>query len=124
MTSEKLTGALRLSVSRIRIIKRILTLSAVFVVAAVAIIALVNVLKITQPATNAVPHEGKYGIYALDPATGKVTLIYSTSNEMYTSALRLNNHGDKFVFAQKIDGTSDLNTEIFTIGVMEKTSKD
>jgi Tol biopolymer transport system component len=98
-------------------IKRILTLSAVFVVAAVAIIALVNVLKITQPATNAVPHEGKYGIYALDPATGKVTLIYSTSNEMYTSALRLNNHRDKFVFAQKIDGTSDLNTEIFTIGV-------
>jgi Tol biopolymer transport system component len=98
-------------------IKRALILSAVLAVAAVSIIALVSFLKISQPATNTVPHEGKHGIYALDPATNKVTLIYSTPNEMYTSALRLNNHGDKFVFAQRIDGTSDLNTEIFTIGV-------
>jgi len=98
-------------------IKRFLILSAVLAVAAVSIIALVGFLKINQPAINTVPHEGKYGIYAFDPATDKVTLIYSTSDEMYTSALRLNNHGDKFVFAQKIDGTSELNTEIFTIGV-------
>ena len=98
-------------------IKRVLILSAVLAVVAVSVIALVNVLKLNQPAANTVPHEGKCGIYKLDPATGKVTLIYSTSDEMYTSALRLSNHGDKFVFAQEIDGTSDLDTEIFTIGV-------
>jgi Tol biopolymer transport system component len=98
-------------------IKRVLTLSAILVVAAVSIIAVANVLKISQPVTDTVPHEGNYGIYALDPATDRVTLIYSTSNELYTSALRLSNHGDKFVFAQKIDGTSDLDTEIFTVGV-------
>jgi hypothetical protein len=105
-------------------IKRVLILSAVLAVVAVSVIALVNVLKLNQPATDSVPHEGKCGIYTLDPATNKVTLIYSTSNEVYTSALRLSNHGDKFVFAQKIDGTSDLNTEIFTIGADGKTSKD
>ncbi len=98
-------------------VKRVLILSAVLAVAAVSIVALVNVLRLNQPATDSVPHEGKYGIYTLDPTTNKVTLIYSTSNEVYTSALRLSNHGDKLVFAQKIDGTSDLNTEIFTIGV-------
>jgi Tol biopolymer transport system component len=36
---------------------------------------------------------------------------------MYTSALRLNSHGDTFVFAQKIDGSTENHTEIFTIGV-------
>lgn len=98
-------------------IKRVLILSAILAVVAVSIIALMSVLKFNQPITDTVPHEGKYGIYALDPTTDRVTLIYSTSNEVYTSALRLSNHGDKFVFAQKIDGASDLNTEIFTIGV-------
>jgi len=97
-------------------VKRVLILSAVLAVVAVSVIALMSVLKMNQPATNTVPHEGKFGIYTLDPATNEVTLIYSTFNEMYTSALRLSNHGDKFVFAQKIDGTSDRNTEIFTIG--------
>jgi Tol biopolymer transport system component len=100
-------------------VRRILILPLVLAIAVVSVIALVSVLKLNQPATSAltVPHEGKYGIYALDPLTGRVTLIYSTSSEMYTSALRLNNHGDRFVFAQKIDGTSELNTEICTIGV-------
>lgn len=65
--------------------------------------------------TNSVPHEGKYGIYALDLATSKVNLVYSTDNEIYTSALRLNSIEDKFVFAMKIDGSNDNNTEIFTI---------
>ena len=98
-------------------IKRILVLTAVLVLVAVSAIALISVLKLNQSAALIVPHEGEYGIYSLDLATGKATLIYSTSNEIYTSALRLSNHGDKFVFAQKIDGTSDLNTEICTIGV-------
>ena len=66
---------------------------------------------------NAVPHEGTYGIYTLDLATNEVALIYSTNDEAYTSALQLNTAGDTLVFAQKIGGSSDNNTEIFTIGV-------
>ncbi len=104
-------------------IRRTLILSAVLAVVAVFAIALISVLKLNQPATLTVPNEGKYGIYMLDPLTGKVTLIYSTASEIYTSALRLSNHGDKFVFAQKIDGTSDQNTEIFTIEVDGKNLK-
>jgi Tol biopolymer transport system component len=68
-----------------------------------------------KPST--VPHEGTYGVYALDLATNEVTLVYGTNNEVYTSALRLNTDGDTLVFAQKIDGSNGNNTEIFTIGV-------
>ena len=64
---------------------------------------------------SSVPHEGKYGIYALDLATDKLDLIYSTDNEIYTSALRLNSAGDTFLFAMKVDGSNESNTEIFTI---------
>jgi TolB protein len=49
-------------------------------------------------------------------ATSKVDLLYSTENEIYTSALRLNSAGDTFVFAQKINGNEDSNAEIFTVG--------
>jgi Tol biopolymer transport system component len=97
-------------------VKRGLILVVTLTVAAVTVVALISVLKINQPPALTVPHEGKYGIYTLDPATNKVTLIYSTANEIFTSALRPSYDGDKFVFAQKIDGTSDQNTEIFTIG--------
>jgi Tol biopolymer transport system component len=99
-------------------------------VVAIAVFALITVLAIgaantllntgankAPEAQNAVPHEGKYGIYVLNLATEKVRLLYSTDNEMYTSALRLNTQGEKLVFAQKIDGSSDENTEIFTIDV-------
>jgi Tol biopolymer transport system component len=68
-------------------------------------------------ARNAVPHKGKYGIYVLDLVTEKVTLLYSTDNEIYTSALRLNAQGEKLVFTQKIDGVNDESTEIFTLDV-------
>jgi Tol biopolymer transport system component len=94
---------------------------------AIAALALITVLAIGAASTllkreanqtpdtqDAVPHEGKYGIYVLNLATEKVKLLYSTDNEIYTSALRLNNQG-KLVFAQKIDGENDENTEIFTV---------
>jgi len=98
--------------------------------AAIAVLALIAVLILVVAGTmlsmeanqqasdsqDAVPNEGKYGIYVLDLATEKVKLLYSTDNEIYTSALRLNAQ-DKLVFAQKIDGVSDENTEIFTIDV-------
>lgn len=64
-----------------------------------------------------VPHLGRYGIYSLEISTGKVALLYSTDNEIYTSSLRLNTAGDALVFAQKVGGTGDNSTEIFTIGI-------
>jgi hypothetical protein len=48
-----------------------------------------------------VPHQEKWGIYALDPADQSVSLIYSTSSEIQASAIRLNSAGDRFVFAQQ-----------------------
>jgi len=68
----------------------------------------------TPDTQETVPHEGKYGIYVLDLATEKVELLYSTDNEIYTSALRLNAQGETLVFAQKTD-VNDESTEIFTI---------
>jgi Tol biopolymer transport system component len=96
---------------------------------AVALLALITVLAIVVAGTllnmdaqkppaaqDAVPHEGKYGIYVLDLATQKVELLYSTDNEIYTSALRLNQQGEKLVFAQKT-GETDESTEIFTVDI-------
>jgi Tol biopolymer transport system component len=71
-------------------------------------------------AHSTLPHEGRYGLYALDLATNKVTLIYSTDDEIQTSALRLNSIGDTLTFAQKIDGLNDEDMEIYTIGVEGK----
>jgi TolB protein len=44
-----------------------------------------------------------------------VQLIYSTDEEMYSSALRLNPAGNRFVFAKKTGGNANENSEIFTI---------
>jgi Tol biopolymer transport system component len=101
-------------------------LAAIVVLALIAILALVvatTLLNMEAPQTPAqqdtVPHEGKYGIYVLDLATEKVRLLYSTDNEIYTSALRLNVQGEKLVFAQKTDET-DESTEIFTIDINDQ----
>lgn len=66
---------------------------------------------------HTVPHEGKWGIYDLDLSTQRVSLIYSTSDEIYSSALRLDSSGSKLVFAQKIDGLDDSDLEIYSIGI-------
>jgi Tol biopolymer transport system component len=97
--------------------------------AAIAVLVLITVLALvaastllnmnankTPDAQSTVPHEGKYGIYVLDLATEKVEMLYSTDNEIYTSALRLNTQGEKLVFAQKT-GANDESTEIFTVDV-------
>ena len=82
-------------------------LAAIAVLALIAILALVvattvlNMEASQKPSTqDTVPHEGKYGIYVLNLATEKAKLLYSTDNEIYTSALRLNAQGEKLVFAQ------------------------
>ena len=50
---------------------------------------------------DAVPHEGKYGIYVMYISKGKMRLLYTTDNEIYTSALRLNKQGEKPVLLKK-----------------------
>lgn len=79
------------------------------------IIGIVSISGCVQAPEMEVPHEEKYGIYALDLSTQRVQLIYSTANEIYTSTLRLNNQGDTLVFAQKIGGDTNEHIEIFTI---------
>ena len=61
--------------------------------------------------------EGVWGIYELDLETQSARLIYSTNEEMYASALRLNGSGDRLVFAQKVNGQADTDSEVFSIGV-------
>jgi len=95
-------------------VKIFLAVIAVFSVSAILTASFLNSGKVSTT-QKSVPHEEKYGIYALDLTTKVVSLIYSTSNEIFTSSLRLNSLGDEFVFSQKIDGTGENSTEIFTI---------
>ena len=64
-----------------------------------------------------VPHEGVWGLYELDLSSLAVKLIYNTSDEIFTSALRLNNTGDRLVFGQKVGGSADTDFEIFSIKI-------
>jgi Tol biopolymer transport system component len=107
-------------VSMCRFFTRRCTLIFVFIIIATIFSAVSSGCKendvIPAPSLNrAVPHQGEWGIYELNLGTLEVNLIYSTPNEIYTSALRLNTEGDRFVFAQKTDGNNDDNLEIYTI---------
>ena len=92
---------------------------AIVLVVAATLTAFILILGSSTPVQNAnlVPHEGKYGIYVLDLATSETNLIYSSNNEIQTSALRINIIEEKFVFAMKIEGSNEKNTEIFTVSV-------
>ncbi len=68
----------------------------------------------SEPKT--VPHEGRYGIYALHLGTQDVRLVYSTPREIQTSALRLDATGEKLLLAQKVDGDSNEQLELCTAG--------
>ena len=70
----------------------------------------------TSPSTErTVPHQGDWGIYALDLSTEGVDLIWSCNETI--SYLCLNDAGDGFAFSRKTGGTQDSNEEIFVIGV-------
>jgi len=62
-----------------------------------------------------VPHDKKWGIYALDLQTQRISLIYSTSSQLTT--LRLNTDGDTFVFSQFFGGDTYEYAEICTISL-------
>ncbi len=90
---------------------------AVAMVAVVVSVVLVLVVRnVAVPSSLKVPREGKWGIYALDLSTERVELVYSTSDEIFGS-LRLNSAGDRFVFAQKVDGNNDVDLEVFAMDV-------
>jgi Tol biopolymer transport system component len=65
--------------------------------------------------TPSVPHEERWGIYALDLATEEVVLIHSSSERI--SYLRLNNAGDRFLFSQRIGKDANELEEICTMGI-------
>jgi len=69
----------------------------------------------TPPDPKTVPHQTKWGIYALDLSTETVELLYSDTTEI--SFLTLNNSGDRFAFSQKIYGDSDEHEEIVTLKI-------
>jgi len=70
-----------------------------------------------------VPRKGPWGIYELDIATQDVKLIYSTSKEIFTPALRLNNGGDKLVCVQRDARTDKVDTAIYTLDINSKNIK-
>jgi len=65
--------------------------------------------------TPTVPHEERFGIYELDLSSQDVTMI-ATSAQKY-SYLQLSRGGDRFVFSQKMDGSTDQHEEICVIRV-------
>ncbi len=62
-----------------------------------------------------VPHEERWGIYALDPATGEVELIVSSEKRYFM--LRLSDDGERFLFTQQLDGDTDEHEELCTMNV-------
>jgi Tol biopolymer transport system component len=64
---------------------------------------------------KSVPHVGKWGIYALDLATEKAELIFSSDSNI--SNLSLSKSGNTFAFSQKFDGEEDHNEEICTVDI-------
>ena len=60
-----------------------------------------------------VPHEGRFGIYWLHPASGDIGLLYSDSSRM--SNLALDPSGTLFAFACRIGGDSLAHEEVFTL---------
>jgi Tol biopolymer transport system component len=79
------------------------------------IVGLGGLQGVLSPSTRSVPHEDRWGIYALDLATGGVELLYSSSVKI--AYLRLNGAGDRFIFSQKLDGETDEYEEICAVGV-------
>jgi len=93
---------------------------AVLQVLAVLSLGLITVLPgctspvgISTATAMTVPGAELWGIYRMDIESGQTGLIYGSSREIQTSALRLKD--DKFVFAMKAEGENDDDLEIFIV---------
>jgi Tol biopolymer transport system component len=103
-----------------------LSIISILLIGLVAIAGCVSPAQTNPPATSptqvvppkktgqkSVPHVGKWGIYALDLATEKVELIFSSDSNI--SNLSLSKSGNTFAFSQKFGGGEDENEEICTV---------
>ncbi|MCJ7825861.1 MAG: hypothetical protein MUP44_13270, partial [Anaerolineales bacterium] len=67
--------------------------------------------------TNAtfVPQEERWGIYRLDIHTQELDLVFSSPTKL--SFLDLNNAADRFVFSMNVGGESNVQEDIFAVGI-------
>jgi len=98
--------------------KKIVVSAIVILVAAFVFVMLVRNYGSFPLNDRAVPHEGKWGIYALDLETEKTELVYSSANKF--SRVRLNNAGDRLVFYQQIGNGSECVVEESPINICEE----
>ena len=70
-----------------------------------------------SPDERTVPREHRWGIYRLDIDSQDVELIYSSPDEIFTSAPRLDSRGERIVFAQKTGSMDNTAMEIYAIDV-------
>jgi Tol biopolymer transport system component len=75
--------------------------------------------KSTDSDTKSVPHEGQWGIYALDLSSQGVTLLYSTGDEI--SGLNLGNSGTHLAFSRKTQSSIDIDStsEIYSLSITD-----
>jgi Tol biopolymer transport system component len=73
----------------------------------------------TDSQTRLVPHEGSWGLYALDLASQDVSLLYSTGDEIVD--IDLSNSGTRLAFSIKKQSGVDIDTtsEIYTLNIID-----
>lgn len=68
----------------------------------------------TEAIDYTVPRESTWGIYSLDLETKETSLIFSSENKI--SSLAYNANNERFIFSQKVNGDTDQDEEILTLG--------
>ncbi|MFC1486821.1 TolB family protein [Thermoproteota archaeon] len=80
-----------------------------FLVVALVFGTLISNNKPKSIENNELVHEQKWGIYVLDLENREIELIYSSANMI--SRIRLNNAGDRLVFSQDFDNSTEFLIE-------------
>jgi hypothetical protein len=93
--------------------KKIAILAALVVVVALIFVTLNTNNQAPVQENKELIHKFKYGIYAMDLETQETELIFSSSFKM--SKIRLNNAGDKLVFAQSFGNNIDESVFVSTV---------
>ena len=70
---------------------------------------------LTPDAPILVPQEERWGIYRMDLDTQEIELIFSSPTKL--SFLDLNNAADRFVFSMNVGGESNVQEDIFAVGI-------
>jgi len=105
-------------------IKKVAVLVLVFLVVVLVFASLNTNNQNPTPENMEVPHEKKWGIYALDLKTQETKVIYSSENTL--SKIRLDTSGTRLVFSQNFGNSNEavndgsvvnLNQEICSIDV-------